>query len=81
MLMRGKHHAARLESAAFFRAFARVFLVACGATALQANLLTTGHGHADTIGQNGFGAAFAVCFGSDFVGHDEFQSKNSSTHD
>jgi hypothetical protein len=58
---------------ALFSALASVLFVAGGATALQAALLAAADWHGHAVGQNGLGAAFTVCFGSDFVGHGGLQ--------
>jgi hypothetical protein len=58
---------------AFAAALASAFLAAGVGAALQAAHLAGVHGALYAIRQDGLGAAFAVCFGSDFVGHNGLQ--------
>ncbi len=62
------------KSTAFFRALASILFVACRATALQADLLATVDGHRHANVQDRYGAALTISYGSDFVGHENFQS-------
>lgn len=59
-------------SAALFRALAGVLFVAGGRATLQAAALAFAGGEAHARRGNGFGRA-DVAFGSDFLGHGEFQ--------
>jgi acetyl-CoA carboxylase carboxyltransferase component len=57
------------RSTAFFGAFADVLFIAGSGTTLQAALLPTADRHGYAVRQYRFRGAFAVSFGTDFVGH------------